>query len=309
MALNFVSVIIPVYNDENGIKDTLFSLSHQEYPSNLWEIIVVDNNSTDNTFNAAESYKKKIQCKFKVEIELKQGSYAARNKGISLAKGDYLLFIDANMTMNEHWLTNTSHFIKTTQSEYFAFNVSITVSSNSIYEIDEQLTGFPVGFYLKKMQFAPTCCLGISANIIPKVGKFDHRLISGGDQEFGDRVFNFSYSQEFASEIVVYHPARSSFSEVWKKNIRIGRGFFQLSWLYPSRFKNKIRSILSPIYFLPPSPLKLIKIMRFENRRKNLWNELPFHIKFGVFLLWWIRKIAIHSGYTHEWLLHKSVLK
>ena len=98
-----VSIIIPVHNDPNGISITLTSLSKQDYPNAAWEIIVVDNNSSDNTAQIADSFKNKIS-QLQITSESKQSSYAARNKGISMASGEILAFIDSDMSVESEWI-------------------------------------------------------------------------------------------------------------------------------------------------------------------------------------------------------------
>ena len=76
----FVSVIIPVYNDTEALSKTLSELFNQSYPVRLYEVIVVDNGSDQNTYAAVKNYQNIIY-----GTENKVGSYAARNKGITLA--------------------------------------------------------------------------------------------------------------------------------------------------------------------------------------------------------------------------------
>ena len=85
-------------------------------------------------------------------------------------------------------------------------------------------TGFPIEGYLKHQQSAPTCCL------------FDHRLISGGDKEFGNRVHNAGYTQQFATDVTMYHPTRNSLNALVAKDLRVGRGLCQLQRRHPDRY-------------------------------------------------------------------------
>ena len=89
----FVSVIVPVYNDPEGIRDCLTALSEQSYPDDRYEVIVVDNGSTDSTRSVISEF----PVTFRIEDEI-QGSYAARNTGIANAHGDVFGFVDADCT-------------------------------------------------------------------------------------------------------------------------------------------------------------------------------------------------------------------
>ncbi|MBP7820962.1 glycosyltransferase family 2 protein [Candidatus Saccharibacteria bacterium] len=92
-----ISVIIPVYNEEDRIFDCLNSITNQTVKP--LEIIVVDNNSTDQTISIADRFKD-----VKVISEKKQGLSMARNKGFNSARGDLLARIDADTIVPPEWV-------------------------------------------------------------------------------------------------------------------------------------------------------------------------------------------------------------
>lgn len=92
----FVSVIIPAYNEEKNIPKLVKSIREQDEEN--YEIIIVDNNSKDNTFNVAKRIADKAyKCK-------EQGISPARNFGAKNAKGDILVFVDADCVVEKGWL-------------------------------------------------------------------------------------------------------------------------------------------------------------------------------------------------------------
>jgi glycosyltransferase involved in cell wall biosynthesis len=94
-----VSIIIPAYNEEENILKTLYSLACSNTKKKI-EVIVVNNNSTDNTsFLAQEA---NVIC----ISELKQGITNARNAGLSIARGKYILNADADTIYPECWIDN-----------------------------------------------------------------------------------------------------------------------------------------------------------------------------------------------------------
>ena len=95
-----VSLIIPVFNEEKYITLCLESLEKQIEKPN--EIIIVDNNCTDNTINSVKKYKKILP--IKIVKEKKKGVVFARNKGFSKAKGDILARCDADSILPKNWI-------------------------------------------------------------------------------------------------------------------------------------------------------------------------------------------------------------
>jgi len=89
-----ISVIIPCFNSEEYIARAIESVLVQSYKD--YEIILVNNNSSDNTINILKDYYKKYPDTTKVLEEYKKGAPAARNKGLFEAKGDWIQFLDAD---------------------------------------------------------------------------------------------------------------------------------------------------------------------------------------------------------------------
>ena len=89
-----ISIIIPCFNSEQFIVRAIESVLKQTYKN--YEIIVVDNNSSDNTTGIIYDYMKRCPNKIKVLHEYKKGAPAARNKGLYEAKGEWIQFLDSD---------------------------------------------------------------------------------------------------------------------------------------------------------------------------------------------------------------------
>lgn len=96
-----ISVVIPAFNEEKYISNCLDSIIHQETSQNL-EVIVVDNNSTDNTIKVLQKFKDKLN--LKIVIEKKKGRGAARNHGFHTATGDIILGTEADTKVPPTWV-------------------------------------------------------------------------------------------------------------------------------------------------------------------------------------------------------------
>ena len=95
----FVSVIMPAYNAATFIAGSIKSVVKQSFTN--WELIIIDDGSTDNTKNIINCFiNKDARIKYHYQQNGKQGK--ARNAGLALAKGKYIAFIDAD----DVWLPN-----------------------------------------------------------------------------------------------------------------------------------------------------------------------------------------------------------
>ncbi|MFC6613903.1 glycosyltransferase [Halopenitus salinus] len=228
-------VIIPVYNDPTGIKTTVRKLIF-DIDMVGTTIYVVDNGSTDETPDVIRTLSSEFNSiKHLVEDNI-QGSYAARNKGIQHAEGDVVAFLDADETIDDDWLETALEVMDEQDVDYLGCNVELTLSEDTLVGRYNTHTGFPVKQYLEEEHYAPTCALLVRREVFEDVGLFDARLISGGDREFGDRVYEAGYDQGYSEDATVYHPARTSFESLAKKNVRVGRGFCQKQRYYPERY-------------------------------------------------------------------------
>ncbi|WP_440769559.1 glycosyltransferase [Natronorubrum sp. DTA28] len=289
-----VSVVVPVYNDPAGLRDTLDSLTTQTYPTDAYEVLVVDNGSTDETPAVAREFADDHdRITVLVEDEV-QSSYAARNRGIEHANGEILAFVDADMIAEEEWLVDAVGAFERTDAEYVGCNVEMVPSEDgdSLAERYNLRTGFPIDHFVENLGFAPTCCLLVHRSVIDDVGSFDSRLISGGDREFGHRVRDSGRELQFAPDATIYHPTRSTADAILRKSRRVGRGVYQLRAFHPTRYDSTIPVALNPVPYLPPRPQQV--------RSVDGWSELSRREKAGFYLLSYARGICNGLGRLEE---------
>ncbi len=228
-----ISIIVPVYNDPEGLNDTLASLINQEFDKDSYEILIVDNGSGDRTLSVANKFRAEYPDLIKVLIEDKiQSSYAARNRGIISSTGEIIAFIDADMTVEPDWLSKIIDTMSGKDIKYAGCNVEMVLKHRSVAGLYNKIIGFKVEERIKSRHFAPTCCLIVKREVIDKTGLFDPRLTSGGDREFGNRVWRDGYKLFFAENIKMYHPTRDTFKELLRKHFRTGQGKFQLTYYF-----------------------------------------------------------------------------
>ncbi|MDD4271801.1 MAG: glycosyltransferase family A protein [Patescibacteria group bacterium] len=97
-----ISIIIPVYNQAEHLANCLASIKKQTYDN--YEIIVVNDGSTDNIIRVIKKFKKIFGFNLNYFEQENRGANAARNRGAKLAKGEYMIFCDADAVMEPNML-------------------------------------------------------------------------------------------------------------------------------------------------------------------------------------------------------------
>ena len=274
-----ISVIVPVYNAPGGLSETLNSLVDQDISRKDFEIIVVDNRSTDSTWETAAAFQKKYPGLIKIyKEESILSSYAARNKGIRMASADVLAFIDADMTADSNWLRDGLKFMEKERSDYAFFRIENYSKSDKEGLISKytRLKEFPQEEYVEVHKFGTVGSLITRREIFERFGYFDSRLISGGDREFGNRLYEAGVALDLNMDITLRHPTRSTFKSIVKKAFRVGRGIGQLQKLYPERYGSMVKSPVEQgkKFFILPARIK--HIFR-EWEGLSLWEKALFY--------------------------------
>lgn len=106
-----LSAIICTYNRDKYLYNALKSIAEQNYPICNYEIILINNNSTDNTEEVCSQFQKDYpNITFKYYLETNQGLSYARNRGVQESTGDVLIFIDDDATVFDNYFKNIELF-------------------------------------------------------------------------------------------------------------------------------------------------------------------------------------------------------
>lgn len=217
-----VSVIVPVYNDEAGIRRCVAAIAAQAYPGER-EVIVVDNGSEFSLAALAAEYPM-----VKFIVETAPGSYNARNAGLHIATGEVFAFTDADCRPQEHWLENgVAALMADPGVAMVGGRIDLVVDHDgapTLPELYQMALAFPQKVYVEQQSYAATANMFTRRSTFDKVGKFNGGLKSGGDAEFGRRVGGAGLRLAYAPEAVVQHPARSSYREIFIKARRVVGG-------------------------------------------------------------------------------------
>lgn len=201
-----VSIIIPLYNAENYIEETISSATNQTH-QNI-EIIVIDDHSTDNSYQIVSSI---VSDKITLVKNPKKGACAARNYGFELSKGEFIQYLDADDLLSPNKIEEQLKLIKN----------DLTIASCPWGRFSKKKTNyFPIHQFINKSYQKPLKWLidswsdkGKGAvhswltprNLIKKSGNWNEELTVNQDGEFFCRVLLNAKEIHYAQNSLVYY--------------------------------------------------------------------------------------------------------
>jgi glycosyltransferase involved in cell wall biosynthesis len=235
-----LSVIVPVYNGEPTILECLVSLLEQDYPRDFYEVIVVNNRSTDKTAQIVKTF----DVMYLMENETQSPS-AARNLGAKVAHGDILVFFDADQIAQKNYLSKL--IIGWEDSSYGAFGGKCMALDNisekylmESQQVSEELIerGLKINGSIYHMLGA-----GISAyrkDIFNQLGGFDPKMFSSEDFDLALRLQKQSGLKiKYNFDAYCFHYSRNAVG-LLKREYRIGLGDEYFGDKYPELKKSKV---------------------------------------------------------------------
>lgn len=217
-----ISVIVPVFDDERGLGVCLQALLEQTCRES-YEVIVVDNGSPRSPRAFLPN-----STSFRLVHESRPGSYAARNRGLSVARGEIVAFTDADCVPAPDWLEKgLAGLLRNPQTGVVAGRIVVCPAdprAPTLAERYQEIAGFPQGRYVTERHFGATANVFTRMSVIATVGGFSDALKSGGDMEWGQRVHAHGFRITYAEDVVVRHPARRRLRELLKQAFRVAGG-------------------------------------------------------------------------------------
>lgn len=266
MKNSLVSIVIPTFNSEKTIELCLKSIRSQTYKNT--EIIVVDNNSHDNTIRISKKYTKKIfVC---IGERSKQ-----RNSGFKKAKGEIYCYLDSDMVLSRNVIEDAVKVMHKNK-KYIALYIPEIVEGNNFLS---RILNFERSFYDKTVIDAVRI---IKKDVFNKLHGFDENLIAAEDWDLDRRVHTVGqvsidvsplYHLQYGLTLGKYLSKKRYYSEVidryikkWGKNDEIIKKQLGLKYRFINIFveNKKWRKIVAhPFYFLCAIVLKIISSFYF----------------------------------------------
>lgn len=216
-----ISVIVPHYEDPNGLDICLSALSRQTLTP--LEIIVSDNNSPMGEI----ALNKLIGGRARLVITKQRGAGPARNGGVDIASGQILAFTDSDCVPDSEWLAQGVDVLN--RYGFVGGRVKVLVDNPAIMtgpEAFESVFAFDNEAYVLRKGFTVTANLFCRREMFRKVGGF--RVGVSEDLEWSQRAIAAGYTIGYAPNAVVGHPARRNWNELKKKWRRLNAEQFAL---------------------------------------------------------------------------------
>lgn len=262
-----VAVIVPVWNGEAVLARCLDALARQTIPRDTYQIIVVDNGSSDSTARIARSYTG-------VELleEKRPGSYVARNLGIGRVRAPITAFTDADCEPAPDWLeqilraaaANPGFGVLAGKIDLF----DEIAQEREVFGDYERLFSFPQAHAARGN--CATANWASETALLKALGGFDAALKSGGDRQMALRIRDSGHPLIYVPEMIVRHPVRASRAELVRKRQRLSGG----RW-------DRTRQRPRLVHVLGITAVDTIRRLR----RAAISRELPLQRRLAVMLL------------------------
>ena len=215
------SIVICTYNRAKSLNDLLLSFSNMDkQPERKYELLIIDNNSTDDTAKIIDTWKARIDCPLLYYLEKPQGSSFARNRAINESRCDWLWFVDDDIIFNRNWLTGVSGALDKYQDASVIAGKIIPVFQTGQ---PEWLPDFALDYYgltrfgyidrwLNDGEYPIAGNAAFKRSIFTKIGMFNtslgrvhKKLISWDETELCMRLYRSGLKIAYTPEPTVHH--------------------------------------------------------------------------------------------------------
>ena len=276
----FVSVVIPVRNEEKFIAGTLDGLLAQDYPDDAFEILVADGESTDATPRIVEQYAAKDP-RIRLLRNPKRWSSAARNVGVRASRGDVVVVVDGHCQFEDNrYLRHLVEVLRRHDVDCVGRPQPLDIAGGSLLQQaiatarSSSLGHHPDSFiYSDQERIVPAHSVGVAyrRHVFERVGYFDESFDACEDVEFNHRVDQSGMTCVLAPGIRLHYHPRSSLRGLARQMGRYGRGRVRL-W-------RKHRDTFSLKSFLPAAFVLFLMVGAVASL---LWSPLAWLYLIGM---------------------------
>ncbi len=275
-----VSIIIPAYNEEKCIGKCLRSLLQLDYPREKLEIIIIDDGSTDRTQSEAKKFEERG---VRVFTQKNSGKGAALNRGIGLAKGEFIVTMDADSEVMPKTLKQLLAFFRK-DGEVAAVTPAIKIkpSKNLLVEL-QRIEYLMIIFSRKLLSFidsvpvAPGPFSMFRASVFREVGGFDENNLVE-DQEIALRLQKHNFRIRSSVKAEVFTEPPDNIKDLLRQRVRWQRGGVRNYWNY--------RHLINPkygdfgLFFIPLNFITLAAFFTVFGLMVNALLNKPYYSQY-----------------------------
>jgi glycosyltransferase involved in cell wall biosynthesis len=223
-----ISIVVPVYNGAATIEACVRSLLVIEDPGELFEIVVVDNASSDHTMSILAGYRDRIR----VLQERIRGASAARNAGIRDARGKIIAFTDADCIVEPEWLREIVPPLRAREVGIAGGPILSTLPCNRIEKFGERIHD-----HRRAIEDATPSAITMNwasrRTVLEEAGLFDEWLLRGQDADLARRIRSCGYRLVYCPRAVVHHRNESTLRGLFLEGVAHGRAVVLMHEKYP----------------------------------------------------------------------------
>jgi len=234
----FVSIIIPTLNCASHLQGCVQSLRNQDYPEDRFEIIIVDNGSTDATMDILP------QTGVRYFVRSERSRAKALNTGIVNAMGEIICTTDISCRAEPDWISTIVKSFKDFSVGCVAGEIKLLKEhDNTAIGFQERSNYMSPMLALKRtrlpyMPFADGANASFRKQLFEKIGLFEESFIKGADVEICYRMFILTdYKLVFNQDAIVWEPGEPTLRALLKQRFRMGIGGNLMRMKYPALFE------------------------------------------------------------------------
>ncbi|MCC5921680.1 MAG: glycosyltransferase [Cyclobacteriaceae bacterium] len=235
----FYSIIIPVYNRPDEVKELLEGLTDQEYTK--FEVIIVEDGSTNDSKAVVDQFRQKLELRYFQKVNEGQGF--ARNFGFQRARGDYFIVFDSDCLIPKQYLQVVSNYLKENPLDAFGGPDCAHYSFTAVQKVISYTMTSPLttgGIRGNKNHigaFHPRSFnMGISREVFEATKGYRITRM-GEDIEFSIRIASKGFSIGLITDAYVYHKRRTDFSQFYRQLHFFGRARVNIWRFFPDQLK------------------------------------------------------------------------
>ncbi len=203
-----ISVIVPVYNGEDTIRECVESIFALSCPREDLELLLIDNDSSDCTAAILDCFRDRAT----ILHEKKRGPAAARNRGLMHATGEIIAFTDADCVVQPDWLNRLIEPLSDSAVGIAGGTILARRPCNPVEEFGERIHDHRLAIECESPPYAITMSWASRKAVIDEVGLFDEDLLRCEDCDLAYRIVAAGYRIVFAPDAIAYHRNETTFA-------------------------------------------------------------------------------------------------